>query len=100
MERKSIQLLTRHAPPAWWSDLQAFDGLDCEWTVSHEFDPLASVVVIPRNELTSVRKEHLSFSKAYILVDHGWTAQNLRRGLQALRGALIMDTAQGVEELS
>jgi len=100
MERKTIQLLTRLEAPPWWNELRALDGLGCDWTVGREFDPKASVILIPRNEITDVQKEEISFSKAYILVDKGWTAQNLRRAINTLKGALFMDVADGVQELS
>ena len=74
--------------------------MGCEWTIGREFNPAASVILIPRAELTDVQKEEISFSKAYILVDQGWTAQNLRRAISTLKGSLFMDVADGVEEMS
>src|SRR5688572_28565335 len=63
------------------------------------FDPSASVIVIPRQELSKVRKEELSPSKAYILVDTSWTAQNLWRALSTFKGVLFMDCSGGVQEM-
>ncbi len=100
MEQKTIQLLTRLEAPKWWTDLQTMDALGCEWTMGREFNPHASVILIPRAELTDIQREEISFSKAYILVDKGWTAQNLKRAINSLKGALFMDIADGVEELS
>lgn len=100
MERKTIQLLTRQAAPKWWNDLQTLDTLECDWSVAREFDPKASVILINRGELTEIHKAEISFSKAYILVDQGWTAQNLRRAINTLKGALFMDVADGAAEMS
>lgn len=99
MERKTIQLYTRKAEPQWWAELKSLPGLECEWIVSNAFVPTASVVLIPRGELSDVRKEEFSISKAYIIVDQGWTAQNLKRALATVKGALFMDTADGSLEL-
>lgn len=100
MERKTIQLLTRFAPPKWWDELKAVDSLESEWSVGRDFDPKASVILIPRNEMTDIHRGEISFSKAYILVDQGWTAQNLRRAISSLKGALFMDAADGAGEMS
>lgn len=100
MERKTIQLVTRGTPPQWWNDLKAVDDLECEWSVDRDFNPQASVILISRNELSDVRREEISFSKAYILVDQGWTAQNLKRAIANLKGALFMDINDGAEEMS
>ena len=58
-----------------------------------DFNPQAQVVLLPRAELVERRKEDLSSSKAYILVDDGWTAQNLKRALALVKGALFIDSA-------
>ncbi len=100
MERRTIQLLTRGDAPNWWSELQALDDLGCDWVVGREFNPAATVILINRAEITDVHKEEISFSKAYILVDNGWTGQNLRRAINTLKGALFMDIADGTAELS
>ncbi|HMN67769.1 MAG TPA: ATP-binding protein [Bdellovibrionales bacterium] len=100
MERKTIELFTHQGAPAWWTELQELNSLDSEWVVSPDFLPRASVIMIPREELPRVRRGELSFSKAYIIVDHGWTGQNLKRALQTVKGALFMDVGDGVPELS
>jgi two-component system, NtrC family, sensor kinase len=100
VERKTIQLYTRGAEPKWWAQLKADPSLECDWAVSRDFLAPASVVLIPRAELADVRKEELSFSKAYILVDQGWTAQNLKRALSTLKGTLFMDLNDGAQELA
>ncbi len=58
------------------------------------------MVLISRGELTDVQREEISFSKAYILVDRNWTAQNLRRAINTLKGALFMDVSDGIQEMS
>ena len=93
-----IQLYTRKAEPAWWKALQAADTLGCQWLTSHEFNPLAPVILIPRSELTDIRKEELSHSKAYILVDDAWNGQSLRRALAVVKGALFLDSSQTPKE--
>ncbi len=100
MERKTVQLYTRAAEPAWWSSLKSSSGLDCDWVVAREFVAAASIVFIPRAELADIRKEEFSFSKAYILADKGWTAQNLKRALSTLKGALFMDVNDGPQEIA
>lgn len=100
MQRKSIHLVTNKEIPEWWTELQGFDSFDCDWTVGRDFNPAASVILIARQELPDIRKEEISFSKAYILVDRGWTAQNLKRAINTLKGALFMDIVDGVPELS
>lgn len=99
MERRTIQLLTRAEVPKWWEDLRSADDAECEWVAGREFNPAASVVLIPRGELQDIRKEEFSISKAYIVVDQGWTAQNLKRALNTLKGTLFMDTNDGVLEM-
>jgi len=76
----------------------AADTLGCEWIVDREFNPHAPVVLITRAELVDVRKEELSISKCYILVDDSWTAQNLKRALSMVKGALFLDSSQNVTE--
>lgn len=99
MERRTIQLLSKSKPPAWWEDLRSTGGIDANWSVSADFNPQASVICIPREELNDLRKDEFSPSKSYILVDKGWTSQSLKRALHALKGALFMDTSDGVMEL-
>lgn len=62
-------------------------------------NPAAGVTLIARKELTDFRKEEFSLSKAYIIVDEGWTAQNLKRALSTLKGALFLDCQQSPEEI-
>lgn len=62
-------------------------------------NPAAGVTLIARKELTDFRKEEFSLSKAYIIVDEGWTAQNLKRALNTLKGALFLDSKQSPEEI-
>lgn len=100
MERKIIQLVTRGDAPSWWYDLQAMDDLGCKWMVGRDFNPLAGVLLIERSELTDLRREEISFSKAYVIVDRSWTGQNLKRAISTLKGALFMDIADGVSEMS
>jgi len=95
---KIIQLFTRKPEPKWWEELKAADTVGCQWDVRSFFSPNAGVILIPRNELTEIRKEELSQSKAYILVESSWTLQNLKRALALVRGALFLDAAQGGEE--
>lgn len=91
----TVQLLTRGAPPDWWVALAMEPSLDCEWVWGTEFNPAAGVVLVSRRELeTEFKRETFSSSKVYILYDANWTAQNLRRSLSALRGALFFDTAE------
>jgi two-component system, NtrC family, sensor kinase len=99
VEQKIIQLLSRKATAKWWPALQAADTLGCAWNVSAEFDPSAAVTLIPRTELTEIRKEELSHSKAYIVVDDSWTVQNLKRALALVKGALFLDSAQPPAEM-
>jgi signal transduction histidine kinase len=94
VEQKTIQLLTRKDEPKWWAPLRAADTLGCKWQLSAEFNPAAGVILIPRAELTEIRKEELSHSKAFILVDDSWTMQNLKRALALVRGALFLDSSQ------
>lgn len=84
----------------WWDRLKEADNLNCQWIVGREFNAHASVILIARGELTDLRKEELSTSKSYILVDEGWTAQNLRRALALVRGALFVDSAHETREQS
>ncbi len=91
MEQRTIQLYTRLKPPPWWERVQSANALDCKWISGPELTAQASVVFIPRLELTGIRKEELSSSKAYILVDDSWTAQNLKRALALVKGALFLD---------
>ena len=58
------------------------------------------MVLIARKELTEFRKEEFSNSKVYVLYDEGWTAQNLRRALATVRGALFFDTHSKLDDLS
>jgi two-component system NtrC family sensor kinase len=88
-----IQLYTRKPEPTWWTQLQIEDSLGCLWHIDSTFNPLAQVVLLPRSELTDIRKEELSASKSYVLVDEGWTAQNLKRSLALVKGALFLDSA-------
>ncbi|MGE0526169.1 MAG: sensor histidine kinase [Bdellovibrionales bacterium] len=98
METKTIQLLTRGEPPSWWFDVQqAARPLDCRWIVESGFSPYASVVIVPWRELMDYRKEEFSPSKAYILVDERWTPAGLRRALNALKGALFIESTQADE---
>ncbi|MBX3021096.1 MAG: hypothetical protein KF799_05410 [Bdellovibrionales bacterium] len=100
MEKKTVQLLTREPVPAWWTRLHTFSQLGCVFQAAEYFLPQASVVLIPRKQLTEFRKEEFSPSKAYILVDDGWTAQNLKRALATLKGALFLDSNQDTSEVS
>jgi signal transduction histidine kinase len=99
VESRTIQLFSHADPPAWWTALQAVRDIDAQWVIGAEFNPQASVICIPRAELSEVRKEEFSPSKSYIIVDKGWTAQGLKRALSALKGALFVDTNDGVDEL-
>jgi signal transduction histidine kinase len=96
---RTIQLFSHAGPPDWWTDLRVLKDIDAQWVIGAEFNPQASVICIPRNELSELRKEEFSPSKSYIIVDKGWTAQGLKRALSALKGALFMDTNDGVAEL-
>ena len=98
MEEKTIQFITQGQPPAWWKSLIEKDSLGCRWLAGKAVNSLASVVVIPVHELTEIRKEELSPSKAYVLVGENWTAQQLRRSLALVKGALFLDTIQGLDE--
>lgn len=98
MEQRTIQLFTRHKPPAWWERARDASALACQWISGAEFNAQACVVLIPRAELTGIRKEELSTSKAYILVDDSWTAQNLKRALSLVKGALFLDAIADVNE--
>ncbi|NJL25537.1 MAG: hypothetical protein HC902_10440 [Calothrix sp. SM1_5_4] len=98
MESKIVQLLTKEAVPDWWTALKNARILPCRFTESDQFNAHASVILIPRRELMEFRREEFSPSKAYILTDEGWTAQNLKRALSSLKGALFFDTSQGVVE--
>jgi two-component system, NtrC family, sensor kinase len=100
VDRKTIQLFTKATAPAWWSELKAINSFECDWIVSTDFTPMASIIVIPRAEMQHLQREEISFSKAYILVDQEWSAQNLRRALNTVRGALFMDLGAGVVEMS
>ena len=94
-----IHLFTRKSqPPEWWTALHTTDSLGCRWTVGAAFNPQAQVIVIPRAELTEVRKEELSASKAYVLVDQEWTAQSLKRSLAIVKGALFLDSSHAPQE--
>jgi two-component system NtrC family sensor kinase len=99
VEKKTVQLLTREPPPAWWTRLHTFSQLGCGFQVAQQPLPQASVVLIPRRELTDIRREELSGQKAYILVDDSWTAQGLKRALATLKGALFLDSNQDTGEV-
>ena len=100
MEQRTIQLFTHHKPPLWWERVQSLNALACQWISGPEFNAQACVVLIPRSELTGIRKEELSTSKAYILVDDSWTSQNLKRALSLVKGALFLDgVADTTEQL-
>jgi signal transduction histidine kinase len=97
--RQTVQLLTRAALPQWWLALTQDPGLDCEWIHSAEFNPGAGVVLVSRKELEAeFKRETFSPSKVYILFDESWTAQNLRRALSALRGALFFESSASAAE--
>ncbi len=49
--------------------------------------------------MLEIRKEELSPSKAYILVDDSWNAQNLKRALALVKGALFLDSSQTPVEM-
>jgi signal transduction histidine kinase len=100
VEKKTVQLLTREPAPEWWTRLHTFGKLECNFILSDQFHAQASVILIPRKELSEFRREELSKSKAYIAIDNGWTAQNLKRTLATLKGALFADSAETTEELS
>lgn len=97
MESKIIQLIGID-PPTWWVELKHADKAGCEWQIGKDLNPQAAVVLIPRARLTSIRKEELSPSKAYILTDDSWSTQNLKRALALVKGALFLDTSRGAEE--
>lgn len=97
-EGRAIQLLTRHTEPGWWRSLKAVDNLGCAWICAREFNPQAPVVLIPRAELTDFRKEELSPTKSYILVDDSWTLQNLKRALALVKGALFLDSSHSPQD--
>jgi signal transduction histidine kinase len=99
VEKRTIQLLTRAAVPEWWTRVAASGRADGEFTVADHFVATASVVLIARRELTDFRAESFSPSKAYIVVDEAWSAQNLKRAMTALKGALFADSARGPEEI-
>ena len=99
MDPKVIQLLTRASEPAWFRAAREINDLGCRWSTSPDFEPGAAVVLIPFRELAEFRPGELSKSKAYILVDQHWSALNLKRALQALRGALFLDSAQEPNEI-
>ncbi len=102
METKTVQvqLLTRFLPPEWWLRLREESGLSVDWSIAANLNPTASVILVLRKELTDFRKEEFSFSKAYIIVDEGWTAQNLKRALSTLKGALFLDSNQEPIEIA
>ncbi len=54
--------------------------------------------MIPRAELSEMRKEELSSSKVYVLVDDAWTTQNIKRALEQVKGALFLDSSQAPAE--
>ena len=68
--------------------------------MASELLPTAQVIIIPRRQLPETRREDLSSSKAYILVDEGWTAINLKRALASLKGALFADTLQAKQNVA
>jgi two-component system NtrC family sensor kinase len=91
VDKKTVQLLTRGEPPEWWHRLMCESGLDVQWTTGPRLNPRASVMLVARKELTDFRKEEFSLSKAYILTDENWTAQNLKRALNTIKGALFLN---------
>ncbi len=96
---QTVQLLTRAKPPEWWEALTRDPSLDCVWVVSSQFNIHAGVVLVSRREFElEFHKEQFSSSKVYILVDDGWTAQNLRRSLNALKGSLFFDSSGTVKD--
>jgi signal transduction histidine kinase len=97
--RQTVQLLTKAPPPKWWQELGREPSLVCDWHCSPDFSPGAGVVLLSRRELdTEFKRETFSPSKVYILFDDHWTAQNLRRALSALRGALFFEVGGGVSD--
>lgn len=86
-----MQLLTREATPAWWTDLAESAARPATFLVAELVQPQASVVLIQRRELAEFRRETLSPQKAYIIVDIEWTAEKLKRALSWLKGALFLD---------
>ncbi len=100
MNYRVVQLLSSGPDPAWWLALQNLPGLDCRFATSAELLPTSQVIMIPRRALTEIRREDLSSSKAYIIVDEGWTAVNLKRALALLKGALFADTLQATHNLA
>lgn len=99
MNKKTVQLLTRGEPPEWWLRLARESSLDVEWVKGPRLNPQASVTLVARKELTDFRKEEFSLSKAYILSDENWTAQNLKRALSTLKGALFLDSKLPPDEI-
>ncbi len=96
---QTVQLLTRAKPPEWWERLSQDKSFACEWVVSPEFNVHAGVVLIARREFElDFHKEQLSASKVYILFDDNWTAQNLRRSLNALKGSLFFDSSGSAKD--
>ncbi len=98
MAKTTVQLLTNQAPPQWWISLQSLAELEVSWSIQPELNPKASIVILPRNELTDIRKEELSNSKSYIVADDLWTAQKLKRALAIAKGALFLDTTHDLTE--
>jgi two-component system NtrC family sensor kinase len=98
VEVNTVQLVTRREVPPWWDDLRKIDTLGCRWIGGPTLNAAASVVLIPMSELAELHKDELSASKAYVLVNETWTAQQLRRALASVKGALFLDSAATVEE--
>lgn len=97
MERKIIQLLTHRKLPDWWQELSSWKDIG-DWKEGDQIDPKATLVVIPRHELTEFRKEELPTSKSYVVVDSEWSQQSIKRALMVVRGALVMDLDQSSSE--
>lgn len=98
MEVKTVQFVTRVQSPAWWNKLIQMENPGCRWIEGKSPDPHASVILLAVNELPEIRKEELSPSKSYIIVNDGWTPQQLRRSLAMVKGALFLDLKDGMEE--
>lgn len=96
---QTVQLLTRGKSPEWWDKLTHDESFACDWVVSGEFNPLAGVVLVSRREFEfDFQKPQFSSSKVYILFDDNWTAQNLRRSLNSLKGSLFFESSGSAKE--
>lgn len=98
MEEKIVQLVTKREVPVWWDQLQKLDQKGCRWVSGPSLNSAASVVLLPLSELAEIHKDELSASKAYVLVNEAWSAQQLRRALSAVKGALFLDSADSPAE--